>query len=188
VRYRRQSVSFVFISLRWLLIVKCRCKVHYLTLVSPFFLGHRYRVQQNAFPPKPRSHVDLYTSAVYGDPSAMARLAIQTYTTKTGEPPRLCVEVYVGSSPSSRPSSRKSWNLWQRLRIRALFPQHIHSYVFADTRLQSNHQSLHDTNESILSATRWSSAVHADELILFPVLHIRDLLVERFLPAWERSL
>lgn len=55
-------------------------------------------VQHNAFPPKPRSHVDLYTSTVYGDPASTARLAIQTYVTENNEPPQLSVELYVASS------------------------------------------------------------------------------------------
>lgn len=55
-------------------------------------------VQHNSSPPKPRSHVDLYTSSVYGDASAAARLSIQTYVTDSGEAPQLTVELYVASS------------------------------------------------------------------------------------------
>lgn len=49
--------------------------------------------QQNAFPPKPTTNVDLYTSYEYGDASVCVTLFLQTYLTKTGEAPDLRIEL-----------------------------------------------------------------------------------------------
>lgn len=57
-------------------------------------------VQLNAFPPKPRAFVDLYTSSVYGDPGATVTVLIKTSVTeKDTSIPHLHVELFV--SPSS---------------------------------------------------------------------------------------
>jgi hypothetical protein len=52
-------------------------------------------VQVNAYPPKPKTNVDLYTSYVYGDSSVDVTLVLQTSITKSGETPDLHVELFL---------------------------------------------------------------------------------------------
>jgi hypothetical protein len=54
-------------------------------------------VQLNAFPPKPRAFLDLYTSSYHGDPSVTVTLVIKTSVTDGGPEtaPNLHIEMFV---------------------------------------------------------------------------------------------
>jgi len=71
------SLEYVSGSLRW----------------SQFF-----RVQVNAFPPKPKTAVDLYTSCTHGDRDTTITLRFSTSKTLlTDEIPEVHVELVMGS-------------------------------------------------------------------------------------------
>lgn len=53
-------------------------------------------VQLNAYPPKPRANVDLFTHSVYGDAGISLTLVIKTCATDCGDPPKLYVELFMG--------------------------------------------------------------------------------------------
>jgi hypothetical protein len=52
-------------------------------------------VQTNAYPPKPRAFLDLYTSSEYGDSGITVTMIIKTCVTEGGDPPNLHVELFV---------------------------------------------------------------------------------------------
>jgi hypothetical protein len=69
----------------------------------PFLARKRCSVQLNAFPPKPRAFLDLYTSSYHGDPSVTVTLVIKTSVTDGGgsaneAAPNLHIEVFVSGS------------------------------------------------------------------------------------------
>ena len=58
--------------------------------------SHGNRTQLNAYPPKPQSNVDLFTSYVYGDEAVTVTLVIKTYEMLRGdETPNLNVELFL---------------------------------------------------------------------------------------------
>ena len=61
---------------------------------SSYFLFHR--TQLNAYPPKPKANVDLFTSYVYGDEGVTVTLIIKTSEMARGEVvPILQVELFM---------------------------------------------------------------------------------------------
>jgi hypothetical protein len=50
-------------------------------------------IQLNSYPPKPRFNVDLYTSSVFGETAICVTLVVRTHATKSGETPKLQVEL-----------------------------------------------------------------------------------------------
>ena len=55
-----------------------------------------YSVQVNAFPPSPKSSVDLYVSSNHDDSDATITLRFPTFKTLNGEVPDIRVELVMG--------------------------------------------------------------------------------------------
>lgn len=65
-------------------------------LWSFFFCATIHRTQLNAYPPKPKANVDLFTSYVYGDEGVTVTLVIKTCEMARGDHvPDLHVELFM---------------------------------------------------------------------------------------------
>ena len=65
-------------------------------LTVVFFCAIFHRTQLNAYPPKPKANVDLFTSYVYGDEGVTVTLIIKTSEMARGEVvPYLHVELFM---------------------------------------------------------------------------------------------
>jgi hypothetical protein len=52
-----------------------------------------HSVQPNAYPPKPKASMDLYTSSIHGEASITLTILVQTSVTRYEETPHLHIEL-----------------------------------------------------------------------------------------------